>query len=93
MKITVRGIKDEMLKEEVKAIIHEFCDCESVCVRGFWSGEYQTGHFRGVEIYPTGSKSKIGDIVYDVASGKPKRYTVIKRRQQVKTYSLTEWGE
>lgn len=88
MEITIRGIKDEMLKEEVKAVIREFCDCESVYARGFWSGEYQTGHLRGVEIYPTGSKSKIGKILYDVESRTPKRYTVIKSRQVVKMYSL-----
>ena len=88
MKITVRGIKDEMLKEEVKAIIREYCDCGSVYAIGYWSGVHQTGRFRGVEIYPTGSKSKIGVIVYDVDSGTPKRYTVIKRRRVVKLYAL-----
>lgn len=93
MKITVRGIKDGMLKDEVKAIIREFCDRESVYARGFWSGEYQTGHLRGVEIFPTGSKSRVGVIIYDAYTRKPKRYTVIKRRKLVKAYSLTEWGE
>lgn len=93
MKITVRGIKDEMLKEEVKAIIREFCDCESVYARGFWSGKFQSGHLRGVEIYPTGSKSMIGFMPYDAYSRKPKHYTIIKRRQVVKTYALREWGE
>lgn len=88
MKITVRGIKDEMLKEEVKAIIREFCDCESVYARGFWSGEFQSGHLRAVEIYPTGSKSKIGAILYGAYTRKPKIYAVIKRRQVVKTYTL-----
>lgn len=93
MKITVRGIKDEMLKEEVKAIIREFCDCESVYARGYWSGEFQLGHLREVEIYPTGSKSKIGKILYETYSREPKSYTVIKRRQVVKTYTLREGGE
>lgn len=88
MKIVVRGIKDEMLKEEVKAIIREFCDCESVYARGFWSGEYQTGHLRGVEIYPTGSKSEIGEILYDAYSRNPKSYTVINRRKVGKVYRL-----
>lgn len=93
MKITVRGIKDEMLKEEVKAIIREFCDCESVYAKGFFSGEWQTGYLRCVEIYPTGSSSLVGRILFDVASGTPKRYTVVKRRQVVKTYALREGGE
>lgn len=93
MKITVRGIKDEMLKEEVKAIIREFCDCESVYARGFWTGKFQSGHLRGVEIYPTGSKSMIGFILYGTYTRKPKSYTVIKRRQGVKTYTLREGGE
>lgn len=93
MKITVRGIKDEMLKEEVKAIIREFCDCESVYARGFWSGEHQTGHLRAVEIYPTGSKSKIGVILYDTYTRRPDIYAVIKRRQVVKMYALKEGGE
>lgn len=88
MKITVRGIKDEMLKEEIKAIIREFCDCENVYARGFWSGKFQSGHLRGVEIYPTGSKSMIGFIHYDVYTRNPSIYVVIKRRQVVKTYTL-----
>lgn len=93
MKITVRGIKDEMLKEEVKAIIREFCDCERVYARGFWSGKFQSGHLRGVEIYPIGSKSMIGFILYGAYTRKPSIYAVIKRRQVVKTYTLREGGE
>lgn len=93
MKITVRGIKDEMTKEEVKAIIREFCDCESVYARGFWSGKFQSGHLRGVEIYPTHSKAMIGFIQYDTYTRKPNVYVVLKLRQVVKTYALKEWGE
>ena len=93
MKITVRGIKDEMSKEEVEAIICEFCDCENVYARGFWSGKFQSEHLRGVEVYPTGSKSMIGFIHYDAYSRKPKYYTVIKRRQVVKTYALNKGGK
>lgn len=89
MKITVRGIKDEFLKEEVKAIIHEYCDCERVYARGFWTGEDQTGHLNFVEVYPVGSKSLIGQILYDVASRTPKYYTVVKRSQVAKTYALS----
>lgn len=88
MKITVRGIKDEITKEEVKALIRVFCDCENVYARGFWSGKFQSGHLRGVEIFPTGSKSKIGFILYDPYTRKPKVYAVIKRGQVVKTYTL-----
>ena len=88
MKIVVRGIRDEAVKDEVKAIISEFCACESVYAKSFWSGEYKTGCLRGVDIYPTGSNSLVGRILYDVASGTPKSYTVVKRRQVVKTYAL-----
>lgn len=88
MKIVVRGIRGEAVKDEVKAIIREFCACESVYAKSFWSGEYKTGHLRAVEIYPTGSRSKIGFILYDVYTRKPKVYAVIKRRQVVRTYSL-----
>lgn len=38
MKIVVRGIKDAKLKEEVKAIIREFCACESVYAKKFLVG-------------------------------------------------------
>lgn len=34
MKIIVRGISEETTKDEVKAIIRAFCECESVKVRG-----------------------------------------------------------
>ena len=88
MKIIVRGIRDELLKEEVKAIIREFCDCDSVYTKGFFSAKNQSGHLRGVEIYPTGSSSLVGRILFDVASGTPKRYTVVKRRRVVKVYAL-----
>lgn len=88
MEIIVRGIKDEMLKEEVKAIIRKFCDRERVYAKGFWSGEHQTGRLRFVEVYPVGSKSLIGHILYDVYSRTPKYYTVVNRRQVVKTYAL-----
>lgn len=93
MKITVRGIRDAMLKEEVKEIIREYCEWENVYAKAFWSGEHQTGHLRGVEIYPTGSNALVGRILYDVASRTPKRYTVIKRRQLVKAYELKEGGD
>lgn len=88
MKIVVRGIRDELLKEEVKAIIREFCECDSVHAKGFFSGRNQSGHLRGVEIYPTGSTSMIGRITFNIASRTPKSYVVIKRRRAVKTYAL-----
>lgn len=88
MKIVVRGISEETTKDELKVIIREFCACESVYAKSFWSGEYKRGYLRGVEIYPTGSRSKIGFILYDVYTRKPKVYAVIKRRQVVRTYSL-----
>lgn len=88
MKIVVRGIRNDQLKAEVKAIICEFCECDSVYAKGFFSGRMQSGHLRGVEIYPTGSNSLVGRILFDVASGKPKAYTVVKRRRVVKTYRL-----
>lgn len=93
MKIIVKGISDGMLKEEVKVIIREFCDCENVYARGLWSGEYQTGHLRGVEIYPIGSESMIGFIKYDVYTRKPNIYVVLKRRDGVKTHALKEGGD
>ena len=85
MKIVVRGIRDELLKEEVKAIIREFCERENVYAKADLSNK---GNLKGVRVYPTGSKSLVGYISYDVASGKPKTYTVVKRRQVVRTYSL-----
>lgn len=88
MKIVVRGIRDEVVKDEVKAIIREFCECDNVYTKGFFSGRKQSGHLRGLEIYSTGSNSLVGRILYDVASGKPKSYTVVKRRRVVKTYAL-----
>lgn len=36
MKITVRGISDERIKDEVKAIIREYCECDSVYAKGFF---------------------------------------------------------
>ena len=93
MKIVVRGIRDELLKEEVKAIIREFCECDSVYAKGYYSGRMQSGHLRGVEIYPTGSSSLVGCILFEVASGTPKRYTVLKRRRVVKSYALTVGGD
>ena len=33
MKIIVRGIRDENIKIEAKAIIHLYCECESVYVK------------------------------------------------------------
>lgn len=93
MKIVVRGIRDEQLKEEVKAIIREFCEYDSVYAKGFFTGRMQSGHLRGVEIYPAGSSSLVGRILFDVASGTPKRYTVVKRRRVVKSYALTEGGD
>lgn len=71
MKIIVRGIRDEKLKEEVKAIIREFCEYDSVYTKGYYSGRMQSGHLRGVEIYPTESSSLVGRILFDVASGTP----------------------
>ena len=93
MKIVVRGIRDEVVKDEVKAIIREYCECDSVYTKGYYSGRMQSGHLRGLEIYPTGSNSLVGRILYDVSSGTPKSYTVVKRRRVVKTYALKEWGE
>lgn len=90
MKITVRGIKDEMLKEEVKAIIRGFCERESVYAKADLSNK---GNLKGVEIYPRGSKAMIGYIAYDVTSREPKSYTVVKRRRVVKVYALKEGGD
>ena len=85
MKIVVRGITEEMLKDEVKAIIREYCEYESVYAKAELS---KKGNLKGVEIYPTGSKAMIGYIAYDVTSREPKYYTVVKRRRVVKTYAL-----
>lgn len=88
MKIIVRGISEETTKTEVKAIIREFCDCESVYAKGDFSNK---GNLKGIEIYPTGSNSLVGYILYDVESRTPKYYTVVKRRRPVKVYALKEW--
>lgn len=87
MKIIVRGINEETTKAEVKAIIREYCECDSVYTRGFL-GNNAVGYLRVVEIYPTGSTSMIGRILFDVDSGAPKFYKVVKRRRVVKTYTL-----
>lgn len=85
MKIVVRGISEETTKEEVKAIIREFCEHESVYAKADLSNK---GNLKGVKIYPSGSKSMIGYILYDIVLGEPVYYTHIKRRQVVKTYIL-----
>lgn len=85
MKIVVRGIRDEVVKEEVKAIIRELCECESVYAKVDLSNK---GNMKGVKIYPSGLKSMIGYISYDVVSVKPDYYARINRRQLVKTYVL-----
>ena len=90
MKIIVRGIRDELLKEEVKAIIRGFCECESVYAKADFS---KKGNLKGVKIYPTGSKALIGYVSYHIVSGKPTSYAVINRRQVVKAYALKEGGE
>ena len=90
MKITVRGIKDEMLKEEVKAILREFCERESVYAKADISNK---GNLKGVKVYPTGSKSLVGYISYDVTSRTAVYYTLINRRQVVKSYALKEGGD
>jgi hypothetical protein len=90
MKIVVRGISEETTKDEIKAIIREFCELENVYAKADLSNK---GNLKGVKIYPTASKSMIGYISYDVTSRTPKFYTVIKRRQVVKTYRLKAGGE
>ena len=85
MKITVRGISDEIVKEEVKAIIREFCECESVYAKADLSNK---GNLKGVKIYKAGSKSLVGYISYDVASMTAVYYRLISRRKPVKTYTL-----
>ena len=90
MKIIVRGISEETAKDELKAIIREFCECESVYAKADLSIKR---NLKGVKIYPTGSKALIGYVLYNVVSGKLVSYSVINRRQVVKTYALTERGD
>ena len=87
MKIVARGISEETTKAEVKAIIREFCEHESVYAKAAFSNK---GNLKGVEVYPVGSMMLIGYISYDVVSGKPDYYAHIKRRRVVKTYALKE---
>lgn len=54
MKIVVRGISEETTKDEIKAIIREYCECESVYAKADLSNK---GNLKGVKIYPSGSKS------------------------------------
>lgn len=90
MKIIVRGISEEITKDELKAIIREFCEYESVYAKADTSNK---GNLKGLEIYPTGSSSLVGRILFDVASRTPKRYVVIKRHRVVKSYALKEGGD
>ena len=101
MKIIVRGISEETTKDEIKAIIREFCKLENVYAKAdieFCKLENvyakadlsNKGNLKGVEVYPVGSMMLIGYISYDVVSGKPTSYAVINRRQVVKTYVLKE---
>ena len=85
MKIVVRGIRDEAVKDEIKAIIRAFCKCESVYAKADLSNK---GNLKGVKVYPTGSKSLVGYISYDVTSRTAVYYTLINRRQVVRTYML-----
>lgn len=85
MKIVVRGISEETTKDEIKAIIREYCECESVYAKVDLSNK---GNLKGVKIYPSGSKSLVGYISYDVASMTAVYYTLISRRTPVKTYKL-----
>ena len=85
MKIVVRGIRDEAGKDEIKAIIRAFCKCESVYAKADLSNK---GNLKGVKVYPTGSKSLVGYISYDVTSRTAVYYTLINRRQVVRTYML-----
>lgn len=89
MKIIVRGIEDEMLKEEVKAIIREFCEHESVYAKADLSNK---GNLKGVKIYPNASKSMIGYILYDIVLREPVYYTHIKRRRVVKNIRIKVRG-
>lgn len=85
MKIIVRGISEETTKDEIKAIIRAFCKCESVYAKADLSNK---GNLKGVKVYPTGSKSLVGYISYDVTSRTAVYYTLINRRQVVRTYML-----
>lgn len=85
MKIIVRGISEETTKAEVKAIIRKFCERESIYAKADLSNK---GNLKGVKIYPSGSKSMIGYILYDIVLREPVYYTHIKRREVVKTYAL-----
>ena len=87
MKIVVRGISEEKIKDEVKEVIRAFCKCESVYAKAELSNK---GNLKGVKIYSTGSKSLVGYISYDVSSRTAVYYTLINRRQPVKTYALKE---
>lgn len=89
MKIIVRGISEETTKDEVKAIIRAFCKCESVYAKTDLSNK---GNLKGIKVYPAGSKSLVGYISYDVTSRTAVYYTLINRRQVVKTYVLREGG-
>ena len=89
MKIVVRGISDEVVKDEIKAIIREYCEHESVYAKADLS---KKGNLKGVKIYPLYSKALIGYVSYYVVSGKPTSYAVINRHQVVKTYVLKEGG-
>ena len=71
MKIIVRGISEEKTKAEVKAIIREFCERESVYAKADLSNK---GNLKGVKIYPNGSKAVIGYIAYDLTSSVPRYY-------------------
>lgn len=77
MKIVVRGISKETTKDEIKAIIRAFCKCESVYAKADLSNK---GNLKGVKVYPTGSKSLVGYISYDVTSRTAVYYTLINRR-------------
>lgn len=85
MKIIVRGISEETTKDEVKAIIREFCEHESVYAKAELSNK---GNLKGVKIYKTGFKSLVGYISYDVTSMTAVYYTLINRRLPVKSYAL-----
>ena len=85
MKIVVRGISEETTKDELKAIIREYCEHESVYAKAAFSNK---GNLKGVEVYPVGSMKLIGYISYDVISGKPDYYAHIKLRRPVKVYAL-----
>lgn len=90
MKIIVRGISEETIKAEVKAIIREYCERENVYAKADLSNK---GNLKGVKIYPAGSKALIGYVSYHVVSGKPTSYAVINRRRPVKVYALKEGAD